>query len=224
MLKHETILLFDFETTGLNPDRDAIIEIGAVRMEKQGLHYVETGALDVLIDVGIRLPEKITEITGITNEMLKEKGVSPEEATALIRSLYDDQALLVAYNLQFDISFLRALFRRYLDPLFDIKNDILDVMCVYKDHHPYPHRLASALERYAIPVERAHRAIDDIRNTHMLLMHLSEELKDDINDYVNVIGFNPKYRVSGIMLPHVTYAPQRGGLKEIWRSKKKIHQ
>jgi len=196
MLKHETILLFDFETTGLNPDRDAIIEIGAVRMEKQGLHYVETGALDVLIDVGIRLPEKITEITGITNEMLKEKGVSPEEATALIRSLYDDQALLVAYNLQFDISFLRALFRRYLDPLFDIKNDILDVMCVYKDHHPYPHRLASALERYAIPVERAHRAIDDIRNTHTLLMHLSEELKDDINDYVNVIGFNPKYRMA----------------------------
>lgn len=224
MLKHETILLFDFETTGLNPDRDAIIEIGAIRMEKQGEYYVETGALDVLINVGIKLPDKIIEITGITDAMLKEKGVSPEEATARIRTLYDEKALLVAYNLQFDISFLRALFRRYLDPAFNMKNDVLDVMCVYKDHHPYPHRLSSALERYAISVDRAHRAIDDIRNTYALLERMSKELKDDINDYVNVIGFNPKYRVSGIMLPHVTYLPQRGGLKEVWKSKKKIHQ
>lgn len=224
MLKHETILLFDFETTGLNPDRDAIIEIGAVRMEKRQGRYVETGALDLLINVGVKLPAKITEITGITDDMLKEKGVSPEEATAMMRALYDEHALLVAYNLQFDISFLRAFFRRYLDPGFEIGNDVLDVMCVYKDHHPYPHRLSSALERYAIDIERAHRAIDDIRNTYTLLKIMSKELGTDINDYVNVIGFNPKYRVSGIMLPHVRYVPQRGGLKEVWKSKKKIHQ
>ncbi|MFP4177974.1 MAG: PolC-type DNA polymerase III [Acholeplasmataceae bacterium] len=223
MLKHETILLFDFETTGLDPNREQIIEIGAIRMEKLDGKYVETGALDVLIDVGAALPAKITEITGITDAMLKEKGVSPEEAAAMIHALYDEKALLVAYNLQFDVSFLRALFRRYLDPSFDIKNDILDVMCVYKDLHPYPHRLSSALEHYAIPAERSHRAIDDIRNTYRLLLRLSEVLKDDIGFYVNVIGFNPKYRVSGIMLPHVSYVPQRGGLKEVWKNKKKIH-
>lgn len=214
MIPHNKILVFDFETTGLHPQFDQIIEIGAILLARKDDHHEEVESLNVLVKVSHPLPPKITQITGITDAMLRADGISPESAFQPFFNLFDDKTLLVAYNLQFDLSFLHAFIRRYWNSQFEIKNDILDVMAVYRDRHRYPHRLESAVQTYQVDMKNTHRAIDDVRATYAVLQAMQAE-QANIDAYVNVIGYNPKYAVSGLRLPHVRYVPQRGGMREI---------
>ncbi|PKK93859.1 MAG: 3'-5' exonuclease [Tenericutes bacterium HGW-Tenericutes-6] len=219
MLNHDRILLFDFETTGLNPQFEQIIEIGAIVLEKQSDNtYHLTEELSTLVMCDKPLPQKITDITHITDEMLLREGITQEEAFHLFFKLYqDEKTLLVAYNIQFDLSFLIHYFRRYWNPQFQIKNDILDVMAIYKDRHRYPHRLDQAVATYQVEVPNTHRALDDILATYQALLKMMAE-KNNIGKYINVIGYNPTYGVSGLRLPHVRYIAQRGGQREIENS------
>lgn len=214
MVKHDRILLFDFETTGLYPDREQIIEIGAILLEKQNGIYVEIDSFDDLLIADKPLSPKIIEITHITDDMLLRDGIDQEIACHKFLNLMEGNPLLVAYNIQFDLSFLYYFIRRYVDPNFEIKNDILDVMAVYKDRHKYPHRLDQAVATYQANVLNTHRAIDDIRATFDVLMKMDQELPN-LDKYVNVIGYNKKYGVNGIKLPHVKYVAQYGGYREI---------
>lgn len=218
MLNHDRILLFDFETTGLNPQFEQIIEIGAIVLEKKGDTYQIKDQLSTLVMCDKPLPQKIIDITHITDDMLLRDGISQEAAFQAFLKLYlDEKTLLVAYNIQFDLSFLIHLFRRYWHPSFQIKNDILDVMAIYKDRHRYPHRLDQAVATYQVEVPNTHRALDDILATYHALLKMIEE-KDNVEKYVNVIGYNPTYGVNGLRLPHVRYIAQRGGQKEIENS------
>lgn len=218
MLKHQKILLFDFETTGLYGHSDQIIEIGAILLEKVGESYVIQKELSTLVLADRPLPPKIVEITHITDEMLLRNGISQEEAFHRLFELYGDhQTLLVAYNIQFDLSFLIAYFKRYWDRNYTLKNDILDVMAIYKDRHRFPHRLDNVVQTYRIQAPNTHRALDDIKATYEALLRMQEEL-DNIEKYVNVIGYNGTYGVSGVRLPHVRYVAQKGGYREIEKS------
>ena len=201
-MNYKNILVFDFETTGVNPFTDDIIEIGAIKLELIEGNYEIVDELSVLVKQPTNLPEKITEITGITDEMLNLDGVSRSEAFEMFKRLYTPESLLIAYNIQFDIWFLINLFKKEEDPSFTIKNDLLDAMAVYKDFHPYPHRLESALERYPVGVPNSHRASDDAKATYLLLKKMERELPSlknldrfELKRYVNVIGQNPKYKV-----------------------------
>ncbi len=216
MLDHQRILLFDFETTGLYPDKEQIIEIGAILMEKQNGVYVEIESFDQLILSDKPLSPKIIEITHITDEMLLRDGIEQEIACQKFMAMLDMNPLLIAYNIQFDLSFLHFFIRKYYDQNYVIKNDILDVMAIYKDRHRYPHRLDQAVDTYQADVKNTHRAIDDIRATFDVLKKMHDE-NPNIKKYVNVIGYNKKYGVNGIRLPHVRYVAQYGGQKEIER-------
>ncbi len=218
MLQHKKILLFDFETTGLSAERDQIIEIGAILLEKtESGQYHVIDELSTLVLADRPLPSKIVEITHITDEMLLRDGITQEEAFHRFLKMYQEDALLVAYNIQFDLSFLIHFFRKYWDAKYQFKNDILDVMAVYKDRHRYPHRLDQAVQTYAVEVPNTHRALDDIKATLEALKKMGEEL-DNLTKYVNVIGYNSTYGISGIKLPHVKYIAQKGGYREIEKS------
>jgi len=215
MFGHQKVLLFDFETTGLNPLHDEIIEIGAILLEKDVLgQYVIIKEMSQLVMASKPLPAKIIEITHITDQILLRDGVSQEEAFQSFMQLYDTHTLLIAYNIQFDLSFLNTFFRRHYQQNFILKNDILDVMAIYKDRHRYPHRLDQAVQTYQVSVKNTHRALDDVKATYEVLMKMNQELPN-IYKYVNVIGYNPSYGVSGLKLPHVRYTAQRGGMREI---------
>ena len=215
MLTHPRILVFDFETTGLYPDRDQIIEIGAMVLELVNGAYIVTDEYQTLVMADRPLPAKIIDITHITDEMLLRDGIPQEEAFHRFFKMYqDERTLLVAYNIQFDLSFLYHYFKRYWDRQYQIKNDILDVMAIYKDRHRYPHRLDNAVSTYQVSVPNTHRALDDVKATYEALMKMTIE-ENNIGKYVNVIGYNPTYGMSGLRLPHVTYVPQRGGWREI---------
>lgn len=214
MLKNKEILVFDFETTGLDSRNDEIIEIGAVKYELIEGNYQQTAELSLILKTTVLISAKITEITGITKAMQDEQGVSQEEGFQRLSSLINDETLLIAYNIQFDLGFLLNFYHKYYSRSFEIKNNILDVMAVYKDRHKFPWRLEEALKTYQINLPNSHRALDDTKATFAVLVALANE-KDTIAKYVNAIGFNKKYGVSGPRLPHVRYIAQYGGYREI---------
>ncbi|MDY0074317.1 MAG: 3'-5' exonuclease [Acholeplasmataceae bacterium] len=215
MFDHNRVLLFDFETTGLNGFTEEIIEIGAVLLEKQNGQHEIVQELSLLVIPSRPLPSKIVEITHITDEMLLREGVSQDEAFHRFFDLYQDEnTLLIAYNIQFDLLFLQTLFRRHWNKFFTIKNDILDVMAIYRDRHRYPHKLDACVQTYHVDVKNTHRALDDIKATYAALQQMAIE-RNNIKHYVNKVGYNGNYGVSGIRLPHVKYVPQKGGFLEI---------
>jgi len=76
-MEYKSIVFFDLETTGLDPINDRIIEIGVLQVDFKTLTV--TNELNLLVNQDMEISEKITEITGITNEMLKETGVGEFE-------------------------------------------------------------------------------------------------------------------------------------------------
>lgn len=205
--EYKNIIIFDFETTGLNSNYDEIIEIGAVKLLNDGSgNFKEVEAIDILVKPSKPIIPKITEITGITNDMLAKDGVSQEEAFNSFSFLIDEDSLLIAYNIAFDLGFLQTLYRRHHDAKYEITNDILDVMAVYKDRHRFPHRLSNAIEKYSVTIPNSHRASDDARATYAVLKALEEE-HDVIDKFINIIGYNPKYPYNGPRPSHVRVVP-----------------
>jgi len=210
--KYDRLMLFDTETTGLIYSRDEIIEFAAVVVEKQGGQIVVTEEYDELIALspGGFVPPMIQKLTGISNEDLRAKGIPKTRLCCDIARMIQGNTLLLAYNAHFDLSFLYYLLLRDGEPAILKGKDKLDLLTVYKDRHSYPHKLCNAIEVYdlADKVVNSHRAVDDVLAT-VEVMKAMEEEKADLERYVNLFGYNPKYGVEGKPIGTVTYKPQR---------------
>ena len=210
--KYDRLVLFDTETTGLQYNRDEIIEFAAVVVEWQNGQAVVTEEYDQLISLspGGFVPPKIEQLTGITTQDLREKGVPKTRVCCDIARMFQGNTLLLAYNAHFDLSFLFYMLLRNGDPTILKGKDKLDLLTVYKDRRSYPHRLCNAIEAYDLSgkVVNSHRAVDDVLAT-VEVMKAMEEEKDDLRNYVNLFGYNPKYGVEGKPIGSVTYKPQR---------------
>ena len=209
--KYNKFVLFDTETTGLDFSRDEIIEFSAVVVEIQNSEAVVTREYDNLITLtpGNTVPPKITELTGISTEDIAQRGISKEQVCADIGEMFTGNPLLLAYNAHFDLSFLFYLLLRNGDPTILKGKDKLDLLTVYKDRRPYPHKLCSAIDAYnlADKVVNSHRAIDDVLATVAVMEAMIAE-KDDLESYVNLFGYNPKFGIGGKPIGSVTYKPQ----------------
>lgn len=208
--RYKSIVVFDTETTGLNFSTDQIIELAAVKIIKNERGKV---VIDSEMDEFISLPEGqnldpfVVNLTGITDEMLLQKGISSGSAAKLFYDMScDGPTLLVAHNAQFDLMFTRNLLRgcKYSCCL-----DFLDTLTVYKDRRPYPHKLKDAITAYGLDgkVQNSHRAIDDVKALVEVLMAMDSE-RPDLEQYINLFGFNPKYGISGEKIRGVRYVPQ----------------
>ena len=209
--KYDKFVLFDTETTGLDFRRDEIIEFSAVVLEKQNGQIVRTEEYDNLVTLtpGNTVPPKITELTGISTEDIAQRGVSKTQVCSDIARMFAGNTLLLAYNAHFDLSFLFYMLLRNGDPTILKGKDKLDLLTVYKDRRPYPHRLFNAIEAYGLTgqVVNSHRAIDDVIATVAVMEAMAAE-KDDLECYVNLFGYNPKYGIEGKPIGSVTYKPQ----------------
>lgn len=209
--QYEKLVLFDTETTGLFFRRDEIIEFAAVTVElvdgvpKLTRQYDELVALSP----GGFVPPKIQDLTGISTQDLRERGLSKERICRDIAELISGNTLLLAYNAHFDLSFLFYLLLRSGDPSILKGKDKLDLLTVYKDRHSYPHRLSNAIAQYGLSgkVVNSHRAIDDVLATLAVLEQMQEE-KNDLLRYINLFGYNPKYGVEGKAISSVSYRAQ----------------
>ena len=209
--KYDRLVLLDTETTGLQFSRDEIIEFAAVAVEQRDGEAVVVAEYDELVALnpGGFVPPKIQELTGISTQDLRERGIPKTRVCRDIAELIAGNTLLLAYNAHFDLSFLFYLLLRSGDPQILKGKDKLDLLTVYRDRHSYPHKLCNAIDTYGLAgqVVNSHRAVDDVLAT-VAVMGAMEEEKDDLVRYVNLFGFNPKYGVDGKPIGSVTYKPQ----------------
>ncbi len=209
--KYDRLVLFDTETTGLLFSRDEIIEFAAVVVERVNGIPTVTREYDELIALspGGFVPPKIEQLTGISTQDLREKGLPKTRVARDIAEMIQGNTLLLAYNAHFDLSFLYYFLLRHGDPLILKGKDKLDLLTVYKDRKPYPHKLCNAIEAYGLSgrVVNSHRAVDDVIATVAVMEEMEKELPD-LERYVNLFGYNPKYGVDGKPIGTVTYKPQ----------------
>lgn len=210
--RYDAAVFFDTETTGLDADTCQIIELAAIRVEPTGhgtLRVADWTDTFVKLPEGQRIPEKIVELTGITDKTLAEEGQTEEQAAARFTEMIRGRVLLVAHNAQFDLLFVREMLHRHTEGDALQKCDYLDSLTVYKDRRAYPHKLANAIVAYKLEdkVQNSHRAIDDVAALFEVCKAMDNE-RADLLSYVNVFGYNPKYGVSGRRLHGVTYWPQ----------------
>ena len=209
--KYDRLVLFDTETTGLQFSRDEIIEFAAIVVERRDGVATVIREYDELISLspGGFVPPKIEELTGISTQDLRERGLPKTRVARDIAEMITGNTLLLAYNAHFDLSFLYYFLLRDGDPMILKGKDKLDLLTVYKDRHPYPHKLCSAIEVYGLQdrVCNSHRAVDDVLAT-LAVMEEMEKEQDDLMHYVNLFGYNPKYGVDGKPIGSVTYKAQ----------------
>lgn len=206
----QSIVIFDVETTGLDSRFDTIIEFGGIKVTSENDNPEESDELDLLIQLpnGKKLGDQITKLTGITPSMLYQNGVAPNLAAETISGmLFGRDTLLVAYNAQFDLCFLYRFLKQYgrEECLQGVK--MLDALTVYKDRRPYPHKLCNAIESYRLNGQNSHRALDDAKATWELFCAMQKECAD-LERYINLFGYHPRYGISGPRIASVTYRAQ----------------
>lgn len=195
LAKEFNLLILDTETTGLDFKNDKIIDLGVCKVDDDEKILEAVNSL-IKIPEGEYLSQKITDLTHITNQMLRENGEDKKAVESKFIELMnnsDKPTLIVAYNAHFDASFILNYFN-----LTSLKNNMywLDAMTLYKEVAPYPHRLETAIEFYNLGEKcvNSHRAYDD---AYACLLVLDENTKDrnysEVLKHINVFGFNPKY-------------------------------
>ena len=209
--QYDRLVFFDTETTGLNFSRDEIIEFAAVVVEPRGGKAEIVQEYDELIALspGGFVPEQIQQLTGITNRDLQERGIPKTQVCRDIAQMVSGNTLLMAYNAHFDLSFLFYLLLRDGDPMILKGKDKIDLLTVYKDRRSYPHKLCNAIDAYGLAdqVVNSHRAVDDVIATVAVTKAMEEE-RSDLENYVNLFGYNPKFGLGSKPIGSVTYKPQ----------------
>jgi DNA polymerase-3 subunit epsilon len=209
--KYDRLVLFDTETTGLQYNRDEIIEFAAVVVEQRNGKAEILQEYDELVSLspGGFVPPKIQALTGISTLDIQARGLSKTRVCRDIAEMFKGNTLLLAYNAHFDLSFLYYMLLRDGDPTILKGKDKLDLLTVYRDRHPYPHRLCNAIDVYGLTgqVVNSHRAVDDVIAT-VAVMKAMEAEKSDLEHYVNLFGYNAKYGIEGKPIGSVTYKPQ----------------
>ena len=209
--KYDRLVLFDTETTGLLFSRDEIIEFAAIVVERVDGAPKVIREYDELIALspGGFVPPKIQALTGISTADLRERGLPKTRVARDIAEMIRGNTLLLAYNAHFDLSFLFYFLLRHGDATILRGKDKLDLLTVYRDRRPYPHKLANAIDAYGLTgkVQNSHRAVDDVLAT-LAVMEEMEREKPDFPNYVNLFGYIPKFGIDGKPIGSVTYKPQ----------------
>ncbi|MCI9040992.1 type I-E CRISPR-associated endoribonuclease Cas2e [Dubosiella newyorkensis] len=159
-------VVLDLETTGLNVEKDEIIEVGALLIKNTEID----NSFTAMIDVG-HIPKEISKITGITEEMLKNQGKTKQE---VIEDFYEfiHNKTIVGYNIAFDLVFLKKAFKEY-DLNFNPK--VIDVMSLVKKQmiDVANYKLETVARYYSIDYE-PHRAFNDCLATYRIYTKLNK--------------------------------------------------
>ena len=188
-------VVFDLETTGLSAARNEIIEIGAARIKNR---KIIDQFHSFVRPAGGRIPPEITQLTDITEDMVKD---ADPISLVLPRFLdYAKDAVLAAHNASFDMSFIRAacakegisFSAREVDTLYLSRVILKDLK---------RHKLNLVAAHLGISQEHHHRADDDARTTAVILLKffdmLSEAGIDDVNRAAHIHGDQLDYKTKG---------------------------
>ncbi len=206
-------VVFDLETTGFSPVGDEIIEIGAARVKGREVQE----SFQTFVKPTLPIPERITQLTDITDEMV-ENAPGIEDALPAFLDFCGD-AVLVAHNADFDLSFIRANARRLGIP-FDCREvDTLYLARVLLADLKR-HNLAAVCRHFDISQEHHHRADDDARVTALVLLRLMDIIDKagytSVNDADKVYGIKENFK--NRQTYHVIlFAQTQEGLKNLYK-------
>ena len=155
----------DLETTGLDPSRDRVIEIGAVAFTPDQV----TSTLEQLVDPGRPVPETVLKLTGIKPEELRG-AAAPEDALRMLAGFVHGRQP-VGHGARLDVEFLESA------GLWDASDQILDTLDLARILLPGAgsHSLPLLSTEFGFRQPRPHRALDDADATRQLLLRLREE-------------------------------------------------
>lgn len=151
-------VVLDLEMTGLSAKTDQIVEIGAVKIKDNCI--VET--MDCLVNPRCKMPTRVSELTGITDEMLLH-GRDRDEAVAELLDFLDGH-VLVGQNINFDYSFLKQWAVNHKRPLAAKACDTLKLARVLLPAEQSK-KLENLCAYFGIERKREHRALDDAIET-----------------------------------------------------------
>lgn len=159
-------VLVDIETTGLSPVEDEIIEIGAIKVKDNKM--VDT--YSQLIKIDRILPEFITNLTGITDEML-QTGKMPD---IVLNEFVDfvGTNVIIGHNVNFDLGFLINKCKKYLN--YNLSNDYIDTLYMARRLVPNSvnYKLGTLAKLFNISYAGAHRGLKDVEITYEVYNNL----------------------------------------------------
>ena len=175
-----TVIVLDFETTGMSPNVGARpTEVAAVRIENGKI----VDRYQSLMNAGVHVPAFITELTGITNAMVRN--APPIDQVMRELHAFVDGQPLVAHNVSFDRKFLEAEWRRLRLPM---TSPLLCSLLVSRRLYPHlaSHKLGALVKHLNLPrAGRYHRALADTEMTAHLWLRMMTDLADQL-DYPTV--------------------------------------
>ncbi|MBU5437668.1 PolC-type DNA polymerase III [Tissierella sp. MSJ-40] len=216
--EYDTFVVFDLETTGLSAINDMITEIGAVKV-KDGV-IIDT--FSQLINPERLIPEKITSITGITNEMVRDKPTIKEVLPDFNKFIED--SVLVAHNATFDIGFMREKMR--LSNL-SLHNPILDTLELSRAVFPElkSHKLNIVAKHLNVSLINHHRAVDDATATAEIFLKTMDLLKENgVTSFKQINSLNSRKDMTKDETFHIVIlAKNLVGLKNLYKLVSESH-
>ena len=167
ILKNNDFVVFDLETTGLEASTSEIIEIGACKVHNGKI----TETFSCLIKPTEAIPAEITNLTGITNDMVKDSYSIKEVLQDFYK--FTRNSVLVAYNIAFDYKFI-YLAGNAQGYIFDNKQIDCMVLAKTKLRGLKNYKLKTVVTHLNIPLDNAHRAVHDATATAEAFIKLAD--------------------------------------------------
>ena len=208
----QTFVVFDLETTGFSNKNDKITEIGAVKVE----NFKVVDRFSQLINPEKDISYKVQELTGITNDLIKDKPTIEEVLPKFVEFIGD--SVLVAHNADFDMGFMQQKCR---EQNIEFKNNSVDTLTLARTLLPHMKRFRLNLiaKELGIPLLNHHRAVDDAEATAHIFIKFLEMIKkkggetlSDINKILGDIDYTK------LTTNHVTLiAKNQIGIKNLYK-------
>ncbi|HBY21623.1 MAG: hypothetical protein A2Y24_05470 [Clostridiales bacterium GWE2_32_10] len=185
-----TFVVFDIETTGFSNQADKITEIGAVKVKAGEI----IDKYSTFINPGVHIPEHITKLTSITDEMVAD---APSIEVILPQFLdFVGDSVLVAHNAGFDMGFIKSNATRQN---IEVENTVIDTVSLARAIFPSlkNHKLNIISEHLGIKLLNHHRAVDDAGATAEIFVKFIEILEKkkiyNLEEINNLVGdLDPK--------------------------------
>lgn len=168
----DSYVVIDLETTGFDPSYDDILEMAALRV----VNGVAEDTFSSLVNPGCPIDEYITDLTGITDDMVKD---APPLQDVLPRFLaFVGNDIIIGHNVGFDIRFIYDICE--LAKIQPFSNDYVDTMrlsrTLFKEEKH--HRLSDLAKRFSVGVSVEHRALEDVEQTYKCYCYMKDYVAD----------------------------------------------
>lgn len=203
-------ICFDIETTGLNAKNDKITEIGAIRVKDRKI--IDTFC--TFVNPEVQIPAKITELTGITDEMVSN---APCEIDAIKKFIKfcGDNPILIAHNAPFDTSFIKASLLRN-DITFEFSYIDTVPMCRALIKNIKNYKLDTVGKYLKIPEFKHHRASDDAKALAYIFINLISMINLDKVSGINTL-LSKSDSKKGVIYHQTILVKDKKGLKNLYK-------